>query len=432
MTADRIGSRESAASASWPEGSADAQDGPARDFAADRESIAPRLAQRILLFVLSGYVFTGVLSIPLDNPGDDAANTGSYICMAVVFALQLAHISYRAPDWPLRIRALTLSGQAVATYLPFVAFHELWGGMAGFLAGSLLVLLRRPVSWILFAVCPLSMAWVAVATHENGPWIAYFAIATANLGLVVYGLTKLTDLVKLLHAARSELARMAVAQERLRFARDLHDLLGYSLSSITLKSELAYRLAEGQPERARLELASILDISRQALSDLRTVASSYRDMHFADEVCSVESMLLATGVEVSVEVALPDLPPVLDTVFATVLREGVTNVLRHSKVEYCSITGRTADGTARLELVNDGISAESGQQPDQAGSSGLGSLSQRLASVGGELTAGVCADGRFHLVAQAPLAGGRAGPRRGLAGYLAHSRPVSGDRLPDE
>jgi two-component system sensor histidine kinase DesK len=164
---------------------------------------------------------------------------------------------------------------------------------------------------------------------------------------------------------------------------------------------------EGQAERARQELESILEISRQALSDLRTVASSYRDLCFTEEVSSVESMLLATGVDVSVEVSLPQLPPAVDTVFATVLREGVTNMLRHSKVEHCSITGRTAEGTVRLELVNDGVSAQDEQEADPAGSSGLGSLAQRLAAIGGQLTAGAGAEGTFQLVAQAPLRRGR-------------------------
>jgi len=159
--------------------------------------------------------------------------------------------------------------------------------------------------------------------------------------------------------------------------------------------------------RARQELESILEISRQALCDLRTVASSYRDLCFTEEVSSVESMLLATGVDVSVEVAMPELPPAVDTVFATVLREGVTNMLRHSKVEHCCITGRAADGAVRLELVNDGVGAQDEEAPDPAGSSGLGSLAQRLAAIGGGLTAGPGADGTFRVVAQAPLRRGR-------------------------
>jgi two-component system sensor histidine kinase DesK len=427
MAADRTESRELAARAPRPPGGGGPPDDAAGAPGLGRKVPPPAVAQRIMLFVLVTYVLLGIMSIRVDNPGDNDANIGSYICMAAMLGLQVLHTSYRAPDWPLRVRALTLSAQTVAAFLPFFAFHELWGGMAGFLAGSYLVLLKRPLSWILYTLCCVGMVIFAAAIHETTAWIAYFGIATANLGLIVYALTRLTDLVVLLHAARSELARMAVSQERLRFARDLHDLLGYSLSSITLKSELAYRLTETQPERARLELASILEVSRQALSDLRTVASSYRDMCFGEEVGSVESMLLATGVDVSVEVSLPELPPVLDTVFATVLREGVTNMLRHSKVEHCSITGRLVDGTVRLELVNDGISTACPEAPEGPGSSGLGSLSQRMASVGGQLTAGMRADGKFHLVAQAPLAGaggdaaraGRANSRRSPDGRAA-------------
>jgi two-component system, NarL family, sensor histidine kinase DesK len=411
---------------------ADEQDGLARAIDAGQDAPAPRIARNILLFLLCAYAFIGALTVPLDDPGDNPANTGSYICMAIVFVLQVAHSSPRAPRWPLGVKALSLTAQAVATYLPFTVFHELWGGMTGFLAGSFIILLRGPVAWTLFMLCPLSMMWVAAATHETGPWIAYFAVATANTGLVVFGLTKLTDLVTKLHAARAELARMAVAEERQRFSRDLHDLLGYSLSSITLKSELAYRLVEGQTERARQELESILEISRQALSDLRTVASSYRDLCFTEEVSSVESMLLATGVDVSVEVAMPQLPPAVDTVFATVLREGVTNMLRHSKVEHCCITGRAADGVVRLELVNDGVGAQGEEAPDPAGSSGLGSLAQRLAAIGGRLTAGPGANDTFRLVAQAPLRRGRAGFERVAPAAVSASRADLAHRSADQ
>ncbi|HEU5357089.1 MAG TPA: histidine kinase [Actinocrinis sp.] len=396
-----------AADRTTPHARANAEDGQVQAVDAGQEALAPRIARNILLFLLCSFVFTGILNISTDNPGDNAGNAGSYICMAIVFTLQIAHSSPRAPGWPLRVRILTLSLQTVATFLPIVLFHEIWGGMAGFLGGSFILLLRRPLSWALFAACPLSMLWLAAATHQSGPLIAYLGVATANTSLVIYGLTKLTDLVSKLHEARAELAKLAVARERQRFSRDLHDLLGYSLSSITLKSELAYRLAEGQAERTRGELASILEISRQALSDLRTVASSYRDLCFSEEVSTVESMLLATGVDVSVEVSLPELPPAVDTVFATVLREGVTNMLRHSKVEHCSITGRAVGGEVRLELVNDGVGAESEDSADQVGSSGLGSLAQRLAAIGGQLAAGVRADATFQLVAQAPLRKGK-------------------------
>ena len=437
MATDRTMPQWRAAPGSFREPDADTQDELALAVDVGRDAPAPLIARNILLFLLCTYVFVGALTLPTDNPGDPLANSGSYVCMAVVFILQIAHSLTRAYDWTLRTKIATLAVQATATYLPFALFHELWGGMAGFLAGSLLILLRGPVAWALFAVCAGSMAVIAAVTHEPAVWIAYFGVATANTGLALLGLTKLTDLVTKLHSARAELARTAVAKERKRFSRDLHDLLGYSLSSITLKSELAYRLVEGETERARQELESILEISRQSLSDLRTVASSYRDLCFAEEVASVESMLLATGVDLSVDVAMPQLPAAVDTVFATVLREGVTNMLRHSKVERCSITGRAADAMVQLELVNDGVGTPGEQAGDAAGSSGLGSLAQRLAAIGGRLTAGPGAEHTFRLVAQAPLRQGRpvserAGPVALSAGPAPDPTRRSADQAVDE
>jgi two-component system, NarL family, sensor histidine kinase DesK len=378
----------------------------------DGEDIpAPKLARRILFVVVCSYVFTGVLDIQADNPGT-ASHIGSYICMGLVFSLQIAHMSRAAPRWPVWLKATTLTTQTVLTYLPFIAFHQLWGGMAGLLAGSFLLLLRRPLAWVFFWIVSLSMAIIAINIHEPLAWIAYFVVSTYLLGLIIYGLSRLTQLVGELHAARSDLARMAVARERLRFARDLHDLLGYSLSSITLKSELTYRLVHIQPDRARRELASILEVARQALADVRVVASSYRDLRLAEEVESVQSVLRAAGVEVRVRMTCEELSPALDTVLATTLREGATNMLRHSKVQRCSITcvaerpaGGAPGGTVRLELANDGVSEDKPLDQDvgEHAGSGLDNLAQRLQTVGGTLTAGVGEDERFHLVAQAPL-----------------------------
>ena len=95
---------------------------------------------------------------------------------------------------------------------------------------------------------------------------------------------------------------MAVAQERLRFARDLHDLLGYSLSAITLKSELTHRLVPKNPDKAQNELVEILDISRKALADVRAVASGYRELSLENESESARSLLLAADVAVTTEI----------------------------------------------------------------------------------------------------------------------------------
>ncbi|CAM5724203.1 hypothetical protein SALBM311S_00537 [Streptomyces alboniger] len=167
---------------------------------------------------------------------------------------------------------------------------------------------------------------------------------------------------------------MAVAGERLRFARDLHDLLGFGLSAITLKSELTFRLVATRPERAREELVGILQISRQALADVRSVARGYREMSLDAEAASADDVLTAAEIEARIDL---DCGPVSDragTVLATVIREGVTNVLRHSKAQHCVIEAGPASGPGgplvRLVVANDGAD-ETRRTGSQDGGSGL-------------------------------------------------------------
>jgi len=362
----------------------------------------PRLARRLLLVVLCSYVFIGLINLRLDNPGTWSRFWWPVVCMAVVFGLQLTHISADAPHWPVARKTASLTVQAVATYLPFIALHEIWGGMAGFLAGSFLLLIRQPLAWTYFTLTVASMfLFAAHYYHDSANWIAYYVVATMLLGLITFGMTRLAQLVEDLYAMRSELARLAVTQERLRFARDLHDLLGYSLSSITLKSELTYRLVQKQPERAQRELAEILEISRQALADVREVSSSYRQMSLAAEAASARSILEAAEIDTRVEISCGPLPPALDTVLATTLREGVTNMLRHSKVQRCIITATETDGRILLELANDGVADPSTEALARSGS-GLGNLRTRLAAVGGTLTATTDAGPMFRLSVEVP------------------------------
>jgi signal transduction histidine kinase len=200
-----------------------------------------------------------------------------------------------------------------------------------------------------------------------------------------------------LHDARMRLADVAVAQERLRLARDLHDLLGLSLSAVTLKSELAHRLIGTCPERARAELVEILDIARRALADVRMVASGCQELSLPDECRIAESLLTAAEVRVRLEVCHGELSGKVGSLLATVLREGVTNVLRHSKGEHCVITVAQAGDTVSLDIVNDGVHPHSCLV-----GTGIHNLTYRVRLAGGEVTAGVEPDGRFRLRARVP------------------------------
>lgn len=361
----------------------------------------PFLARRILLIVLCSYAFVGVINVRLDSPATNSRFWWTLACMTAVFVLQLTHISRYVPLWPRWRKAASLTAQAVFTYLPFVTLHAIWGGMAGFLAGSFLLLIPRPAAWAYFTAVVASMYFFARHYYETFNWIAYYIVATMLLGLIIYGMTRLSQLVSELWEMRDALARAAVTRERLRIARDLHDLLGYSISSITLKSELTYRLVAKQPERAQQELSQILSIARQALADVREVARAYRDMSLAAETATAKDMLQAAEIDVEVDVDCGPLSAAVDTALATLVREGVTNMLRHSKAQRCVIRATAQGGRVSLELVNDGLPEQLTEVPVDAGT-GISNLRTRLAALGGTLAAAITADGCFSLLAEVP------------------------------
>ncbi|MDW8804013.1 histidine kinase [Streptomyces scabiei] len=366
----------------------------------------PRLARSVVLIVECGFVLTGFLNIADARPGL-LTLLASALGFSLVFLLQLVHTAQRLRRFRGRWYRWTLTLQALMTYLPLFVLGFGWGGMAGFLGASLLLVLRPSVAWPLFGL-------VALAAAATGPLLGmhfvgsvYITVSTVLTGLIVYGLNRLAQLVVEVHAAQTELARLAVTQERLRFARDLHDLLGFSLSAVTLKSELACRLVPTAPDRALEELRSILEISRQALSDVRTVARGYRDMSLTSEAVSAQAVLAAAGIQAEVR-CRADLPEGdVSTIMATVLREAITNLLRHSKAEHCRIDcRRTSSDELALTIANDGVqkTATGFRDPSSgADGSGLGNLQFRLASVGGRLTSGLDEEGWFVLRATAPL-----------------------------
>ncbi|MET7478878.1 histidine kinase [Streptomyces sp. NPDC005648] len=377
---------------------ASATDGAAEP---DRQALpGPRLARVILKVALFSYLSITALNIISTGLGA-AADSAAIAALLLVFALQLRHSAPGAGRRPARQKALTLGAQALLTYLPLIVLHAQWGALGGFLSGSLLLLLPPRPGWTLFVLVGLSMFLPPLLRGQGIVDSIYLCQSTLLTGLVVYALSHLSEVIQEVHDARGELARLAVVRERLRFARDLHDLLGFGLSAITLKSELVHRLIPLHPERAVQEVDDILSISRQSLSDVRRVASGFRDMSLAQEVTSAESVLNAAEVAVRVEVATGEIGRQVENVLAAVLREAVTNVLRHTKATRCAI-GVTADGErVTLSVVNDGVAAGR-RDTDAHGGSGLGNLAMRLREVGGALDSGALPDGTFHVRASAP------------------------------
>ncbi|MER7765572.1 histidine kinase [Kitasatospora sp. NPDC096140] len=362
---------------------------------------APRFALLILTSALLSYLGITALNIA----GTELAPVNMAVCLlflVAIFCLQLKHSRPGAEQAPAAQKWTTLGIQALLTYLPMPVFNAQWGAMAGFLAGSLLLLLPPRAGWPLYGVVGLSML-VPPAIDER-PLLdsIYLSQSTLLTGLVVYGLSRLAALVRQLHETQNELARLAVIQERLRISRNLHDLLGYSLSAITLKSELIHRLVLAQPQRAKAEVEDVLTLSRQSLADVRRVSRGLREMSLESELSSVVALLEATDVELTTSVRLGELGPQVNTVLAAVLREAITNLLRHSRAGRCSIEAVQNGGRVRLVVTNDGVDPDYRDTSQHSGA-GLENLRMRLHSVSGRLTIAHGCDGTFRVVAEAPV-----------------------------
>ena len=300
--------------------------------------------------------------------------------------------------WPLLFAVLV-----VLAFAPLWVFEPLMWHVGYFLSGVALVLLRGPLRWVVAVPLivqdtVLLVVWDAPLGAPTVMGQAYQAVWAAERAVIVLALALVAGSVVRLVAARADLARAAVVRDRLRFAQDLHDLFGYSLSILVLKSELAVRLLDRDAPRARAELTEGLAVARQALADLATVADGYRSRSLAAEAETARAVLSAAGVAVDGSVTAPTLPAETDVVLATVLREGVTNVLRHSAARRCRLSVETAGSTVRLTLCNDGVPPAPARRPGM----GLDSLTRRVAAVGGHLTAEPTDEG-FRLSATVPL-----------------------------
>ncbi len=239
-------------------------------------------------------------------------------------------------------------------------------------------------------------------------WLIAFVLLVRGIGLDMIGVARMGGAIRDLHTARRELARLAVIEERERLSRDLHDLLGQTLSVITIKSELARRLVQEEPDRCAQELAEIEHVSRQMLREVRKTVAGYRQPTLANELDGARQLLEAAGVEYVVEQTTGDLPPALDAILAWTIREGMTNVIRHSRAKQCLIQLVRNQGMAEAMILNDGEQPEDRQDPRTCQGSGLAGLCERVAALGGTMEAGsldVSGKKHFRLWVALPLQG---------------------------
>jgi two-component system sensor histidine kinase DesK len=323
----------------------------------------------------------------------------------VVGAIQFRHSLAAAAGMRPRQWRWTLLLLFALTYLPMVWLGFRWATVQWFLSASLAMLL--PPRTALLAISATAIAFGVWYASGNAPitdvaqlaWAFWYWVALQFLGAGgLYGATRLVRFIDELRDARAGLAELAIERERLRIARDLHDLLGQSLSAVSLKGDLAVGLLErGDVAKATSEIESLVAVARSALHDVLDVAHREPPIALSAEINRATDLLASTGTETRVDIRVDELPPPVDELFAWALREGVTNVLRHSAATACSISIRRQDDGVRLEILNDGA------MPPALGGSGLAGLASRAAVLSGEASGRLLGDGRFRLRVEVPV-----------------------------
>lgn len=296
------------------------------------------------------------------------------------------------------------------TFVPMIWFpFGAWVGLiVAPISAAVLVLSgwRAVVSVAVMATPPVVWAVVSVVEMPQ-PSVDFIAYLVVNalpgyvVGvLAICGGVWLVRSLDELHATRAELAALAINRERLRLSRDLHDLLGQSLSAVALKADLAICLVDaGDLPGARVQTSELTGVAQRANAGLQDVTSGRDVVSLREELASAEALLRVA--EIDARMVTGEnlvLPPLIDTALAWSVREGITNVLRHSAARTAEVTVGRPDGLVRVEIVNDGVAG------DRLGvGTGLRGLAGRVGELSGSLSAEFVDGGRFRLRVDIPL-----------------------------
>ncbi|MEU7579070.1 sensor histidine kinase [Streptomyces sp. NPDC041068] len=238
-----------------------------------------------------------------------------------------------------------------------------------------------------------------IGAYKDGWTGVNVAYGTFLSTMVTAAILSLSEAVRELRDTREELARTAVERERLRFSRDLHDLLGHTLSVIVVKAEATRRLAPRDLDAALGQVADIESVGRQALTEIREAVTGYREGSLATELDRARDLLQAAGIDAVVRQSGPPLAPQTAALLGWVVRESATNVVRHSGAAQCEIEVTGTTEQTRLVITDDGRGVGSGTP-----GSGLKGLAERLAAAGGSLTSGPGPRSGFQVTAVLPNA----------------------------
>jgi two-component system sensor histidine kinase DesK len=289
---------------------------------------------------------------------------------------------YLAAMLVLTFALIPSAGQKALTCCVYIAAASM---MALELRAGIVVVL------LLLGGVELSMRVVPGWTTDNSYGFAIFLGA-----LAVFAMRRAIQRSIELAKTRADMAELAVQEERNRFARDLHDILGHSLTVITVKAELAGRLIAGNPERASAEVADVESLARAALADVRAAVAGYRELSLAGELVSARAALKAAEIKADLPTTVDEVPEENRELFAWVVREGVTNVVRHSGAKRCTIQ-LTA---SQIEVLDDGKGPTPG---GGASGHGLMGLRERANQAGASVQVGQAPGGGFRLAVKVGL-----------------------------
>ncbi|MFE9384714.1 sensor histidine kinase [Streptomyces sp. NPDC007025] len=347
--------------------------GAVRDlWSGDHSSRTVALAAAGLAAFLGAYVTLVYRHTRTPLPGRTVRS-----CLGLLFALALVLSLTMGPEWLVLFVYVAVANGAV---LPA----------------------RYAVPGVVLCVLALALVGTGFGTRPWwGVWTS-FVIPCLLGGFALISARKTIRTLRELREARAVVAQLAANEERLRLARDLHDLLGHSLSLITLKSELAGRMLPARPEEAAAQVADIEQVSRQALVDVREAIGGYRRPTLAVELAGARTALDTAGIEAELPPRPPSVPlaPEQGAALAWALREAVTNVVRHSGAARCTVSFQAPDAGGeplRLTVADDGKGPSGGAEGN-----GLSGLRERLELVGGALSTSAGASGGFTLCATVP------------------------------
>lgn len=347
----------------------------------------------------------------------------SLLALAIFVALYLWLTWHNARDLTRTLPAALVERSLVALWSPVIILLALsvaltlangwaWGALFIFTSSAAAGRLRARQTIVVLVVLALLVVEGGWHTHRAAADVVQALLLIGIVGIAVLSLVQSAKVSLGLRATQAEMARSnAVSAERLRIARDLHDLLGHNLSLIALKSELAGRLLRVAPDRAAVEIGDIERVARTALQEVREAVTGYRQATLASELHGARELLAAAGIEyqhTGDRGITGALPTPADALLAWAVREAITNVIRHSRARHCAIHLSQADGWARLEVTDDGPGAAADPSRPTTGAiadrgwNGLRGLAERVDALGGRFAAGPRPTGGFCLAVSVP------------------------------